>query len=308
MMVDPDGEFVITLTAVLMGAGFGSLSGAIMAAEAGLDHREGLWKGAISGAVGGALSQIVTPGVGALSGAKAGAINGASVAFGSSFTGSLLNGENIGDSFVNGLKGAAISGGIGGIMGGVSGGVSASRHGGKFWTGDGATFDLVATSNSTKIGEDLEYSNEYAKIFSDERFGKIDKLHELYANGTLPNDSYSTLDGNIVWNSKGESVLGVTKYHANFDNKSSVYLFKGAFTSKKMLHLTMQHEYLHVKFNAMGYFGANYHNMQHSSIYRWHYNQAKQWNLPSAGLKNKMLDYRSYNNPKLDKFLPKILN
>ena len=115
-----------------------------------------------------------------------------------------------------------IGGAFGGAIGGISSGINASRHGGNFWTGDGATLDTLAMPGDvTEVGEGLEYSTKYAKRFSDEYFGKIDGLNELYADGSTP--AGYTKKGDVVFNRSGAKVSGSTRYLGK--RQSDVYMY-----------------------------------------------------------------------------------
>jgi hypothetical protein len=50
-------------------------------------------------------------------------------------------------------------------------------------------------SESTEVGEGLDYSNKYAKEFSDNNFGRVKGLNELHADNTLHPLSKYKVDG-----------------------------------------------------------------------------------------------------------------
>ena len=127
----------------------------------------------------------------------------------------------------------------------------------------------------------MEYSNEYTKEFSDEYFGNVKGLDNLYADGSMPNGY--TQKGDFVINAKGQNIGGVTVYNG-IGKGSNVFMFKASFTSMEHLYLNMGHEYIHVYFNATGTNG----NLvsQERVAYKWNINQAKTWNM----------DYSHYQN------------
>ena len=146
------------------------------------------------------------------------------------------------------------------------------KHGGKFWSGEGATYESLAWGGaSADVGDGLDYSNKFAKEFSDTNFGEVDGLNELHADGTFPK-GYTTKDG-ITLNSKGNSIRAVTKYLGG--KNSNVYFAKSAFGSSEQLYLTMGHEYMHVGFNYGGFKGSTTANSRHATIYKWQSQQAK---------------------------------
>ncbi len=171
---------------------------------------------------------------------------------------------------------AALTGAvIGGLIGGVTNGISAVKHHGKFWDGDGYTFDQVAAISTSAekevtIGDGMEYSNKYAKKFSGENFGEIKGLRELHADGTTPQGSeYKKVGDRVYKHSKKlgwQEVNGTAVYH------KKVGTDKTAFESKEQLYLTMGHEYLHAIFNNAHLIDPN---IQHESIHHWEYEQSK---------------------------------
>lgn len=258
LYTDPSGEFFIM--SIFLGA---MINAAIQGFSGNLGGQGSFWKamgiGALSGAAGyGAgtlMSGIVAP-VGIIGGGLTGAAGGAAGGFVNGAGNAWVNGAN----FRQGLKAGVISGGYGaltgGLIGGISGGMSAYKYGGDILTGEGSVFDQISNTipngNTVEIGEEMTYSNEYAKKFSDSNFGKeIKGLDNLYADGTLPNSNY-TRNGDLIFNKKGFYVNGVTRYNG-IGKGSNVYLYKSAFVSPQQLYVTMGHEYIHVAINASPY-------------------------------------------------------
>ncbi|MDR1679190.1 MAG: hypothetical protein LBR81_05360 [Prevotellaceae bacterium] len=211
--------------------------------------------GALTGVAGVGAGGMVSGLVGT-GGFFAGSMTGATGGFAASFIGGAGNAWITGASFEEGLKQGLISGGtgalVGGLVGGLAGGIDAYRHDGNFWTGKGATYDQLATtpstSNQVQVGEGMEYTNEYARAFSDEKFGKnIRGLDNLYADGRIPNHLGYTRNGDLVFNAKNQLVRGTAV--PNRAGGSDVYLYKMAFISKGQLYRTMGHEYIHVAQN-----------------------------------------------------------
>ena len=181
------------------------------------------------------------------------------------------NGKSFGKGLLAGLYSGVVGSAIGGFVGGVTSGLSSVRHGGNFWNGDGYTMDMLATATSgdVTVGDGMEYSNEYARNFSEKYFkGQISKIRELHADGTMPNGY--TLKNNHVYNSAGKCVSGSA---VNSGGKANVYLYKTAFVSEKELYLCMGHEYLHANFYALGNFYSR--EEHHAQIYLWESRQCR---------------------------------
>ncbi|MDR1112438.1 MAG: hypothetical protein LBL18_01585 [Bacteroidales bacterium] len=170
-----------------------------------------------------------------------------------------------------------IAGLIGGTIGGITGGINAKSHGGNFWTGKGAKYNMLSSSagNSITIGEGMEYSNEYATDFSDKYFGKdVRGVDNLYADGSLPPKYRSK--GDIVFAPNGDKVSGTAIYNG-VGKGTDVYLYKAAFVCKEELYLVMGHEYMHAYFNSFGKFN-DASDWQHKVINVWQTKQAVMWN------------------------------
>lgn len=273
---DPSGEFIwipIIAGAVMGGFTNWAFSGTGFTLEGLKYFGVGAVAGAVGGLAGGAVAGVV--GTGFFAGALTGAAGGAAGGFIGAAGNAWIGGADLGNGLEKGCSGASLGAVTGGIMGGISGGINSVKHGGNFWTGKGITYDLLATNASSdkiEIGEGMEYTNEYAKTFSDDNFGKdLKGVNNLYADGTLP-QGYST-KGDAVINAKGYEVLGCTKY-LGFGKGSDVYLFRASFVSKEQLFFTMGHEYMHAAF-----FDASLLNVkkQHASIHKWEGFQSKIW-------------------------------
>ena len=238
---------------------------------------------------------------------------GFTVGFTSGFTGgfigatltSLANGNRFEDALASGFKTGLTSGLLAGLTAGIGAGVKARKAGGDFWSGKGATFDTLATPGArTEVGQDLEYSNEFAKDFSDKHFGQADGLNKLYADGTFP-EGY-TMEGGRVFNSNGQEILGVTKHLGS--GQSNVYLAQKAFSSKELLYMTIKHEFIHVELINAGFGISQFGKAHHASIYRWKYEQSLEWGLKSFDYLQQAIKYEPFFNPAVDSFIPNILN
>ena len=191
------------------------------------------------------------------------------------------------------VKNSIFAGISSGLIGGIANGLDVVMKDGNFWTGKGTTLDCtlqdiqMPNSENNTASSSVEYSNEAAKQFSDDNFGHIMNLNNLYADGTLPQGYVSK--ENIVYNKGGDVVLGSTVYLGN--RKSNVYLYPRIFQSKKNLYLTMGHEYIHVKLFAFNPTISS--DRAHKLIYKWQYNQSDLWNMPSNNTK---LYYKSLNS------------
>jgi RHS repeat-associated protein len=295
---DPDGEFFIE--AMIIGAFINTfIQGASGNINSAGDFFLSMGIGALSGAAGYGAGQLVAGAVGTI-GFAGGAMTGAAGGFAGGFVGGAGNAWAGGASFGQGLGQGLIGGGFGavtgGLVGGISGGITATKHGGKFWSGEGATFDALGVPGDIiEIGEGKDYSNEYAQTFSNENFGtNVKGVNDLYADGTLP-PGYST-KGDVVLNASGKSVRGSTMYLGT-GKGSNVYLYKAAFASKEQLYFTMGHEYLHA-----GYFSTGLMNTksQHASIYKWEAQQAKLWGFNETYYARRYVAYKPHYNSAYD--------
>ncbi|MBR1513163.1 MAG: hypothetical protein IJ622_02595 [Bacteroidales bacterium] len=278
---DSDGEFWHLIIGAAIGgiANLASNWGKIDTFGEGLAYFGiGAAAGALGAATGGAAAGVV--GTVGFAGAS---LTGAASGFASGFTtgagNAWMQGANLGQGLLAGSKAGGMSAAIGGLMSGVMGGVAAVRNEGNFLTGKGARFDVIdssVTPNNNKkidVGEGMEYSNEYAKKFSEMNFSDAKGVDNLYADGTIP-DGY-TKRGDLVINSKGKPVRGTTVYNG-FGKGSNVYLYKVAFQSPERLYLTMGHEYLHCAYNYSGKSNAKY---QDNGAYSWERGQAEIWKM-----------------------------
>ena len=289
---DPSGNSIVA--AILIGGGINFISQIIAgnvrnAGDAFMAFGIGALGGLAGAGIGAAVGSAIGGSIGAIGGALSGAAGGAAGGFVGGAGNAWFNGANFGSGLISGLKGAGIGAITGGVVGGLSGGINSLKHGGDFWTGEGATFDcmlLPETNNRVKVGEGMEYSNKYAKQFSDENFGAIKKLDNLYADGTMPKGY--TRNGDLVFNKSGDHIGGAARYNG-FGKGTDVYLFKASFTSMEKLYLVMGHEYIHVYFNANGYSKSEY--PQERAAYKWNIDQAKAWGLNTTQYTNM---YNSY--------------
>ena len=305
---DEDGESI--LLAMAIGAALGAISGGLAAYKAGVDD---WWKYAMAGGVVGMFSGAVGAGAGmavsvatnlggfvggALSGAAGGAAGGLYPGVANSL---LFNGPY--GALTNGFISAGICVLTGGLLGGLIGGFDSVFHDGDFFSGEGYISDYFGRSKGNRIGEGMEYSNEYGKAFSKENFGDHPRgLHKLFTDGTLPSNNYVSIGDKTykktLWGLK--ETFGSCKF-LNAEDGSNVYIYKSAFASKEQLYLTMGHEYLHAAFNTMTtrvpqVFRDPY---QHAAVYDWAYHQALYWNFRVSYYKGKydLFSMYRYHNP-----------
>ena len=118
----------------------------------------------------------------------------------------------------------------------------------------------------------MQYSNSYAKKFSDNNFDlQPIGVKKLIADGSMPagyksRGDYFTNANKIKGHAPGaKKVLGVTEYLGIKERMSNVYIAKAAFISKEQLDLTMGHEYIHAGLFKVG--GIKGSDKAHASIY-----------------------------------------
>src|SRR5690606_30512601 len=133
-----------------------------------------------------------------------GAASGAAGGFAGGFVGgtgtSWMNGANFGDGLGSGLKTGTIGGVSGGFVNGISSGITSVKHGGKFFSGKGATFNYISSDLQTgdvQVGEGMEYTSEYAENFSNRNFGEV-KGVKLIADGSVAEGNF-TIVGDRVY-------------------------------------------------------------------------------------------------------------
>ena len=160
---DPSGE-IFVIDDILIAAAIGAIINVTFQGMSGNINSAGdFFKyagiGALAGAAGGFAGQAVAGVVGTV-GFAGGAMTGAAGGFAGGFVGGAGNAWAGGASFGQGLEQGLIGGGFGavtgGLIGGVSGGITATKHGGNFWSGEGATFDALAvpmSGDKIEIGE-----------------------------------------------------------------------------------------------------------------------------------------------------------
>ncbi len=300
---DPDGEFI--LTAMVVGAFINyviqDMSGNI---DSGGDVIKAVGIGALTGAAGAGAGSLVSGAVGGsvgfLGGAAIGGAGGAAGGFVGGAGNAWANGSSFNEGLITGLKVGGVGALTGGAIGGVFGGITSFRHDGNFWTGNGATFDQVASITTTGTKAEA-YTNNNAKNFSDKHFGKVKGLSDLYADGSMPN-GYEKV-GDDVFNKYGTKVSGTTVKVGL--GKSDVYLYKSAFTSSKQLYVTMGHEYIHVGHFNSGLFNVN--KSEHAA-YSWEVAQKQAFGMLKSnqtynikylnpGYYDSSYDYTKFANP-----------
>jgi RHS repeat-associated protein len=295
MYTDPDGEFINFIVGAIAG---GLMNWAMNGFQFNLQGLGYFGIGAAAGVASAGIGVMMAGAVGTL-GFASGAITAGSAGFVGGFisgTGnSLMQGNSLEQGWLSGLKAGGIGALTAGIMGGIQGGCNAWVNGGNFWTGAGATFDVMATMPSSdakyKVGDGMEYSTDYAKKFSNKYFNQPKGLRNLHANGSYPSSYYSDDAGECIYRSSDNREVWGTAAYRGF-GKTDVYLYKGAFTSMERLYITMRHEYLHVGYNTVsGFWGL--HEKQHANIYKTDYEQARLWNFDVKGYESLYYPYRN---------------
>ena len=253
---DPSGEFLIE--AIIFGAIMNTfMQGASGNINSSGDFFKAMGIGALAGAAGYGAGQLVAGAVGTI-GFTGGALTGAAGGFAGGFVGGAGNAWASGASFGQGLGQGLIGGGFGavagGLIGGISGGVTATRHGGKFWSGEGAIFESPAavglTPENVKVGEGMEYTTKYANSVADDTYGKLSYVERIATNEVPVGEDY-TLNNGCIINKHGRMANGLTRYLGK--GNSEVYLGKSAFTSVGQLKITIGHEYIHATQNYMAF-------------------------------------------------------
>ena len=159
------------------------------------------------------------------------------------------------------------------VLGGVSGGVGSMIGGGNFI--DGFRQGLItsglnhAMEHAYKSLTEIEYNSCNARKVYREYYGEIPEYTKIVADGTYPiNEETKNNINNNGWVSKAfeknSSLRGYTHYEG--DGKSTIYMFKAAFTSKKQLIMSLGHEMFHANLMNAGVFGGMRH---HQAIYVW---------------------------------------
>ena len=316
---DESGELFGIDDALIMfslSAAIGAISGAFMASNSGAKGAlewsmyiaGGAFLGAITAGWASGVSGIVASSTslgGFFGGLTAGLAGGAVGGGLSGFSFSLMAGANFSSAFNGGLSSAWKGAISGGLLGGLSNGIRSSMNEGNFWTGNGELIECFGSSSQKiEVGEGMEYSNDYAKRFSDNNFGtEIKGVANLYADGSLPNRGEYIVKGDHVYRMKGnqlEETFG-TCHRLGNGKTSNVYLYKSAFVSKEQLYLTMGHEYLHAAFYPIdiGWRKSFRDYYEHAAIYDWALSQSKAWNYHVAYYRKKYNYYSGYlyHNP-----------
>ena len=292
---DESGEFIIT-TAMIVAAGIGAAVGLASGYFIGKQHGATGWTmagyiagggliGGVAGFAGGYVSGALASysGAGFLGGALSGGSSAAAsgVLSGTGF--SLLNGKSFSQSILNGCAAGGTGFLLGGAMGGLAQGISDLRHGGNFWTGKGAIEEfsggVLPEDLKVKLGEGMEYSNEYARKFADKNFGPkwsygVDELH---AEMQIPKGRGYEIRGDYVV--KGDGIVHGLCVKLGLGKGNLVYVYKSAFTSKEMLYLSIGHEYFHSYLWSIGVNGDH-----HPIINQWQATQATMWEIPNSSI------------------------
>jgi len=256
MYVDPDGEFVITASAIIIGAMIGSFTGAVAAGYSGANAGQimaSFGVGALAGAIGGGVGQGVTgvlqgagfwapvlgqvsvkPVSGFLAGAAVGGSSGAASGFVSGFGSAGIQGGNIGDMFSQGLeygwKGAA----AGGLLGGISGGLDAVSKNNNFFTGK--------PGFQKKLDYLLSKSDPYLQRYFDKSLLEETKIRGWNGDYKKGEFAYTSARGS----GSGKNYLGYKGYNAKIHISRSLvndfyvdYLVDGP--------ATILHEFYHAR-------------------------------------------------------------
>jgi RHS repeat-associated protein len=244
MLRDPNGEFVLSAAAVfgIIAAG---LIGTYQCINIAIDHNvSGVARlgyglaGGLIGSVSAFAGASVGVGIGAALGTNSfigGFISGyASAATATTLSVSSmawLGGASFGEGLATGLIQGQISGGISGLMGGLGGGIGAAKHGGNFWTGEGATYEYTVKGDPISSDELFakmanNYNNSEAAC-KDERIARF-RISEYFVVPKEVSD-ITTNTGNYGLTNKG--------YYYNFKKKGLV----AAFVSYKGLNQISVH-------------------------------------------------------------------
>ncbi|MDD4150599.1 MAG: RHS repeat-associated core domain-containing protein [Bacteroidales bacterium] len=249
---DPSGEIIwapIIATSIWLGAfnlGVNYSAGNIDNFSQGVGYFGiGLAAGFAGGVAGAAVGSAIGS-IGFLEAGITGAAGASPTAFITGSGNSWMCGASFGEGLWAGTKSSLISGGISFVTSGLIGGIAAKQKGGGFLTGAGIinstpSIDINGTSGP------VEYDNSSAREFAEKYTNISKKVKHLYADHSMPEGYY--VENGAVCEPSGIRVDGATEYRGWF--KSDVYLFPNAFQSKEQLYIVMQHEFIHVNFNAI---------------------------------------------------------
>ena len=226
-------------------------------------------------------------GIGAINGAITGAAGGAAGGFVGGAGNAWMNGANFADGLNAGLNAAGMGALSGGLLGGLAKGIDVASHGGNFWNGEGATYNLYAKDlrfSGEKHKIMSEYNNKNLRIFSRRYFGR--SMETGLRGGSVYKglfaekpDGYNVLGDAWTQDGKG-AVLGTTTYHTD---GSVVNISKAAFASYENLYLTLGHEYIHVQINMNPMYSSDaFRGSQEKVAYAWTEQQASAWDMPTT--------------------------
>ena len=249
----------------------------------------------------GALGSSAAAGIGSgfISGAIGGFVTGSVSGFSLSLANSMYEGNSFKNSLDVALKSALVSGTISAVTAGLISGSIASEQGLNFWTGKGVIAHSITLNNDPFIGDgEVAYNNEAAMSFAKnnpDTSQYLKHVKNLYADGTVPK-GYLT-DGWNMYDSDGSLILGATE-SLGF-GKSNVYLSNDVFRTKVQLFMTMKHEFMHAKLNALGVLSTSMNDIQHKIINTWEYDQVNKFiNLGASPLDfSNSLKYLIINRP-----------
>ena len=182
-------------------------------------------------------------------------------------------------------SGILVGGLIGGVSSGIQGGISAKQNGGNFWTGEGATFDFVISSNAiegNQKGTEVEFSTKSANQFKDKYFNNVKGVDKLIAENKLDprlvQKGYK-IDGYKIYH--GIDEVGGTTIYNGIGKGADVFLFKDAFKSEINLFMTMGHKFVHA-----ATFGSKLSTNHEATAYEWNLKQLEEWEMQSNDLYN----------------------
>jgi hypothetical protein len=165
------------------------------------------------------------------------------------------------------------------------GGLGSKLAGGDFFKGFAIGLAVGAFNHALQHAADdspVDYSNKEAREFYKKYFGDYKSVRNIYADGRLGIADRLSADGMYAITYDGKEVFGIT-VRIN-KTQSDIYLFKGAFSSKSELYLSMGHEIIHANLNAAGYLTGGSHTIvkqHHAVIFGWESAQSKAFKMSS---------------------------
>jgi len=297
LFTDPSGE--IPILAVLA---YVAMQG-IISGDMAKDSEMGFWGGFALGAGTAAISMGVGPlirpimsGTGFLPGAvnpmvPAAAVGTVTYGITSIATGQPFNWQGLGMNI-----------GIAGVLGGLDGGFNSITHGGKFFTGEGATYYSIASGNEQGVkGTPDNYTDDYLDEFTNKNFRNTGRLTmhvsslsaDCGTNATFTEDGFFDITNGP---NAGEKAWGYCRC-LGLNEGYGIWISKAAFVSNQRLYLTLGHEFLHVNYAYSGLFTLP--SEEHGSIYKWELEQAKKFYMAGSA-RTSFNKYKQFWTPKND--------